>query len=374
MIKVEIDSIIDVEKVYWQILNPLTKKKKYKKYSLVKKIEEFRISNVSTPLGNFISEFEKDDYKLLYETLTCRVKDYKNLILKIESLRIKHKVSPLFIKNGNGFDMTTTGKKVYEAFCYEETIECIKNAKTFIFKNIKMTTCPYCNTDKINIVNTAKNYNEFDFDHYYPKAKYPFLSMSLFNLIPTCEHCNRKYKRDKDFSIETHTHPYLDDFDDLCIFYPDFGDDLSIITNDIYQLLPIYIENCQMAKEIFDKDIAEKIKLSIAGRYTQQLDTRVSKFATDLELIGRYKNERFRVIEPIYRYYKSDISENALQSYNNIFSKWEKPDYDDLESVFKEYNTPLNRGRIATDIFSKLDNDLCKFFIDLKSSKGKPNN
>ena len=36
------------------------------------------------------------------------------------------------------------------------------------------------------------------FDHYLPKGIYPFVSVNFFNLVPTCDNCNGKYKKEKD--------------------------------------------------------------------------------------------------------------------------------------------------------------------------------
>ena len=55
--------------------------------------------------------------------------------------------------------------------------------------------CPFCGLLPID--------NEFDptreaFDHYLPKSKYPFNSVNLRNLSPSCNKCNSGNKRDKD--------------------------------------------------------------------------------------------------------------------------------------------------------------------------------
>lgn len=55
--------------------------------------------------------------------------------------------------------------------------------------------CPFCGLLPID--------NEFDptreaFDHYLPKSKYPFNSVNLKNLAPSCNKCNSGNKRDED--------------------------------------------------------------------------------------------------------------------------------------------------------------------------------
>lgn len=77
---------------------------------------------------------------------------------------------------------------------------------------LNISICPYCNRQYIY---TAKKENEEwvarpQLDHFYIKSKYPFLSCSFFNLIPSCGLCNGG-KNDKE--KET-VYPYLEDFND----------------------------------------------------------------------------------------------------------------------------------------------------------------
>lgn len=49
-------------------------------------------------------------------------------------------------------------------------------------------------------------------DHYYGKAEYPFLALSLFNFIPCCEKCNGpQMKGEIDFSETPHLNPLFDE-------------------------------------------------------------------------------------------------------------------------------------------------------------------
>lgn len=66
--------------------------------------------------------------------------------------------------------------------------------KEFVKENDE-GVCPFCGLLPID--------GEFDptreaFDHYLPKSKYPFNSINLKNLAPSCNKCNSGNKRDKD--------------------------------------------------------------------------------------------------------------------------------------------------------------------------------
>ena len=55
--------------------------------------------------------------------------------------------------------------------------------------------CPFCGiTDIHGIYHTKRE----AYDHYLPKALYPFNSINFHNLVPTCHYCNSSYKISKD--------------------------------------------------------------------------------------------------------------------------------------------------------------------------------
>lgn len=83
---------------------------------------------------------------------------------------------------------------------------------TEIAQIIKVKTCPYCNA-ALTVATEKKDgrYNaRFQLDHYFPKSKYPLLSISLFNLIPSCNNCNQS-KSSKPPRINNDFHLYTED-------------------------------------------------------------------------------------------------------------------------------------------------------------------
>lgn len=73
--------------------------------------------------------------------------------------------------------------------------------------------CPYCHLALIDTrmpINGQKGYRP-DLDHFYPQGTYPYLALSLPNLIPSCGRCNGpQVKHDADFFLEKHLHPQVD--------------------------------------------------------------------------------------------------------------------------------------------------------------------
>jgi len=66
--------------------------------------------------------------------------------------------------------------------------------KAFVKKN-NGDKCPFCG---INDLMGEYHSRRDAYDHYLPKAIYPFNSINFRNLVPACHHCNSSYKTSKD--------------------------------------------------------------------------------------------------------------------------------------------------------------------------------
>ena len=64
------------------------------------------------------------------------------------------------------------------------------NGKKYLYKRIEL----YAGMTLEN------NANHFDLDHLLPKSKCPIIGLSLFNFVPSCQLCNEKLKKDKEFA------------------------------------------------------------------------------------------------------------------------------------------------------------------------------
>lgn len=122
-----------------------------------------------------------------------------------------------------------------DAECNKITINKIKEELYYIFKKnfenltgriwihdylkiLNVSVCPYCNR---NYVNAVYNKQKPDLDHYFPKGEYPYLAVSIFNLIPCCSSCNRG-KSNKYVSMKKQHIMYP--------FEESFGDEIRFIT------------------------------------------------------------------------------------------------------------------------------------------------
>lgn len=80
---------------------------------------------------------------------------------------------------------------------------------------LRVDTCPYCNRLYTHTVTEkGKGISRPQFDHFWDQATYPFLALSFYNLIPSCNICNSTLKGKTPFSTNTHIHPYIEGFGD----------------------------------------------------------------------------------------------------------------------------------------------------------------
>lgn len=83
-------------------------------------------------------------------------------------------------------------------------------------RQLEVSSCLYCNRNYIITVDV----NDIDsvrpeLDHFFPQHKNPLLTLSFYNLIPSCHTCNSNLKNRTDFNLDEFFHPFLKSFDDL---------------------------------------------------------------------------------------------------------------------------------------------------------------
>lgn len=81
-------------------------------------------------------------------------------------------------------------KKIFK---YEQ-LNIVKNVQEplayWLQSQLGVEVCPYCNRIYTTTLYGKKRIRP-DFDHFYPHSRYPYLAVSLFNLIPSCNICNK---------------------------------------------------------------------------------------------------------------------------------------------------------------------------------------
>lgn len=115
-------------------------------------------------------------------------------------------------------------KQLNKIFDYEGVFAFNKSHSYWLATKIGRNTCTYCNRQytftvvkKDEKLKSKKVWGKNDncritrpaFDHWFAHKDYPLMSISLFNLIPSCSICNSSAKGMTAFSLETHIHPYV---------------------------------------------------------------------------------------------------------------------------------------------------------------------
>lgn len=98
-----------------------------------------------------------------------------------------------------------------------------KSKAYWLAKEVGRNTCAYCNRQYVFTVVKGNGQVADEriarpvFDHWFPKSTHPLLSLSLYNLIPSCHICNSSVKGTAEYSLDTHIHPYVHE-----VGHPDF--------------------------------------------------------------------------------------------------------------------------------------------------------
>jgi len=107
---------------------------------------------------------------------------------KNELLRLHHELNALI---PNFTDLKSDLEYVMKFDWFRSFRKTIYNGFD-LANNLKIEVCPYCNknyTNTFRMDSISKNIFP-SFDHFLPKASFPLLTLSFFNLIPTCNVCN----------------------------------------------------------------------------------------------------------------------------------------------------------------------------------------
>jgi hypothetical protein len=171
-------------------------------------------------------------------------------------------------------------------------------------------------TDRSGILKTdnflVQNKNHFTLDHVLPQSYYPYLSLSLFNLTPSCYSCNSKLKRDAKI-------------------YSSISEIKSISPTGIDGLFDLNFK-------IYFKDGFHKNNLpDTANEYSIKIVSKHIEYIERLNLQGRYnfhKDISFDLIDKRKTYSDSLIQE--------------------IVSLFGEKNIEINKIQLKKQIFGSV--------------------
>lgn len=190
---------------------------------------------------------------------------------------------------------------------------------------LDISICPYCNSEEIECIRDANGTDYRPaFDHFIPKFKYPLVSFSLYNLIPSCDKCNSTYKKTLDPVMAIFSNPFLSGVSNHRLF--DFTYDIDYIFGDgIIHNDGISI---QLINQNNDLDI-NMVKFDIMQRYNsgncKRMARAIAKKSFDLKayetnfdiyptLLGMYEYEE--TLEPLKHQHKK-FRQDAILTFAN---------------------------------------------------------
>lgn len=139
---------------------------------------------------------------------------------------------------------------------------------------LDVRVCPYCNRQYITTLLTEDAKTRADIDHFKPKRKYPWLALSLYNMVLSCKTCNSAFKGTSD----TAWNPYTSNIAKNFRFVSDLnceGDDLISVKIDDNQDETEQYFNDFKIREVMQNhaDVVKKYKQKKLAYNNEYLDS-----------------------------------------------------------------------------------------------------
>jgi len=195
-----------------------------------------------------------------------------------------------------------------------------KNIQDKIFKWINKSAIIGSSTIDLNNMVIKKNH--YTLDHVLPKNKFPFLSLSFYNLVPSCYSCNSKFKHIKEFTIDekilSKISPTSEEFklDEMFKFKLDFNVDE-----------PDFEDNIRKINQIEDIKIEIENINSLEG---------VNEFIEIFKLKSRYE---------FHKKISFDLIENRKQYPDSAL--------DEIAKIFHDNDIYIDKNTFKKQIFGK---------------------
>lgn len=203
---IQLDCRTEVERVHKAVLAPRVKAKLKDMWDRCSPPRNKKVRDYVSKLREYTVE----------GLLVMSVSDMRNLVKTVDSylpaIDFSHKKRDIGGEEAEFRQLNLELRKCFDYEWFSRSKEWnLGMLAEKLNKHLKF--CPYCNAEtiyaftikeeKVRVLRSA-------FDHYFPRARYPFLGLSLYNLIPACTRCNSSFKRDQYSDLVSMAHPYGD--------------------------------------------------------------------------------------------------------------------------------------------------------------------
>lgn len=238
------------------------------------------------------------------------------------------------------YQKTDFNKEIFDAFHYDYYR---KNILVELAQKLNVKSCPYCNMNYTLFAEKGiENVAKFQYDHFFDKKTYPFLSMCLYNLIPSCVSCNQGKSTN---SLSLKFNPYASNInklfhftikDPLPLFFGKRIKDIitlnltpnaAIVTQDelnvfdnTFNIRAIYSRHKDIVQEVFDKAYLETYYGD--SSFFNFLDDRFKKEYLYRLIYGVYMDENEIEKRPMSKFVQ-DIRKQAIAKiYYDYLNGW----------------------------------------------------
>ncbi|CAN7557563.1 hypothetical protein LJR015_000969 [Peribacillus frigoritolerans] len=168
-----------------------------------------------------------------------------------------------------------------------------------LVKELGIRVCPYCNRNFINNIDYGSKglKRTSQLDHFFNKEQYPFLSMSFFNLIPSCPSCNHTKHNN---SISLSPYDTSQNFDELLKF--DYKIQSSNYLNDENEIEVIMIKDKKIERNVEVLGLESQYKIhndivfELVKKSKMYSDSQIEEMLRNFPNLFKNKEEIIRVI------------------------------------------------------------------------------
>lgn len=243
-------------------------------------------------------------YAYLYKTDNREEEPINLPLVRRENLRTlligKMDELPVELKDVGRIGAERGKKLLKEVFRYD-SFSCNTHALKLL-EDMDVNVCPYCNR-LYTMTLTKSGKSRPQFDHYKSKSQYPYLSVSLMNLIPSCALCNQS----KGGKNEEVLYPYSDEMGMNALFRTKIETGVN------------YLIGIQGTQDEFN------VGLEIADDLPKELRDKIQRSDEFFNLTGLYNKHKDYIL---YLFWKNHVFSDTYlkelqEKFPNIFHSFE---------------------------------------------------
>ncbi|PKH09268.1 hypothetical protein, partial [Planomicrobium sp. MB-3u-38] len=171
-------------------------------------------------------------------------------------------------------------------------------------KFLNLEVCPYCDRQFVQTFIKEGKRTRAVLDHFYSKSIYPYLAISIFNLIPCCHICNSTFKGNIDLYNNEIIYPFEEefkknvefringlDFNSLIGLEANFDIEFEILTKDklliekINKTIELFaLKDVYWGHHVYIKNLYRYLYINNASRINEILEKEKDLFSSKEEL------------------------------------------------------------------------------------------